>query len=85
MPGRAGGGHGGPGMGGPGDPGMGGPGGGPGGPGGMHGGPGMPPPPPPRHGWGSYRRGCCMPGCLMYVLGAGGVIALLVLGIASLL
>ncbi|MCD8364401.1 MAG: hypothetical protein LUC83_01015 [Clostridiales bacterium] len=82
-----------PGPGGPGGRpggGPGGPGGRPGGPGGgmhggMHGGPGMPPPPPPHGGWGRYRRGCCMPGCLMYVLGAGGVIALLVAGIASIL
>lgn len=67
--------------------GIGGPGGRP--PGGMGGPRGIrpggppPPPPPPRRGWG-YRRGGCLPGCLMYVLGAGGVIALLVMGITSL-
>ncbi len=72
------------GAGGPGGPGgHGGPGGFRGGPGGFHAGPGMPPPPPHR----GHRRGmggCCMPGCLMYVLGAGGVVALLVAGIAYL-
>lgn len=53
-----------------------------GGPGRMR--PGGPPPPPPRRGWGGYRRGGCLPGCLMYVVGAGGIIALLITGIASL-
>ncbi len=42
-------------------------------------------PPPPRRGWGGYRRGgCCLPGCLMYLMGAGGVVALLVMGLAAL-
>ncbi len=50
------------------------------GPGMGPGGPGMGPPPPPRRRW----RGCCMPGCLMSVLGVGGVIALIVMGIAAL-
>lgn len=77
---------------GPGGPGGRGPGGmgGPRRPGGMGGPPRGrrpgPPPPPPGHGWGGgYRRGCCLPGCLMYVLGAGGMIALLVMGIAALI
>ena len=76
---------------GPGGPGGRGPGGmgGPRRPGGMGGPPRgrrPGPPPPPGHGWGGgYRRGCCLPGCLMYVLGAGGMIALLVMGIAVLI
>lgn len=51
-------------------------------PGGMRPG-GPPPPPPPRRRWGGYRGGC-MPGCLMYILGTGGIIALLVMGITAL-
>lgn len=49
-------------------------------------GPGMPPPPPPRRG-GYYRRR--RPyyggGCLTYMLGMMGVIALMVAGIATLI
>lgn len=85
-------------MHGPGGPG-GGPGRGPGRPGdiggmGRHGGMGPrghhapPPQPPPRRGWGwgggPRRTGCCMPGCLTIVLGAGGLVALLVMGLAAL-
>ncbi|MCD8124066.1 MAG: hypothetical protein LUE23_03395 [Lachnospiraceae bacterium] len=79
-------GGGGPGGGGPGG-GFGGPGGGFGGPGphGGFGGPGGPPPPRRGWGWGYRRGGCCLPGCLMTVLGAGGLIALLVAGIMALL
>ncbi|MCD8025548.1 MAG: hypothetical protein LUF33_01070 [Clostridiales bacterium] len=67
-----------PGFGGPGGPG-GGMHGGPGGPGGGMRGGHMPPPPPP---YGRYRlRSCCMPGCVMYVLGACAVVAGIVAGI----
>lgn len=78
---------------------MGGPGGmrGPGGPG-MHGGrpiggPGGPP--PPRHGGGfgfgrfggyrrPYRNPGCLGGCLTFILGAGGIIALMVFALAAI-
>lgn len=56
-------------------PGMGGP--GMGGPGMGH--PGHRPPPPPRR----YRRGC-MPGCLVYVLGAIAAVAAFVCAIAAI-
>lgn len=66
----------------PGPGGPGGPGGGPGGPG-MGGRPGGPPPPPRGTGW---RRGggCCLPGCLMYVVSAAGLVALIVMGVGML-
>ncbi len=79
-----------PGPGGPGGRGpMGGPGGrgpmgGPGGfGGGFGGGRGFMPPPPPRRGFYG-RGGCCLPGCLMYIAGTVGIIALIVSAIASL-
>ncbi len=76
MPGGMGGGFGGPGMGGGfGGRGMGGGFGG-GGMGGL-GGHGMRPP--------HRRGGCCFPGCLMFVLGTGGLIALIVAGIAAVI
>lgn len=95
MPGPMGGHHGGPG--GPRGP-MGGHHGGPGGPrgpmGGHHGGPGGPHGPmggpPPRHygGFGGYRRpyyrSGCLGGCLTLILGCGGIIALIVLLVASI-
>lgn len=73
--------------------------GGPGGPGGHMGGPmgggprgpmGGPPPPPHHHygGWGfrgPYYRSGCLGGCLTFILGSGGIIALLILLISAII
>ncbi len=68
-------------------PGHGGPHGGPHGGfgGGPRGGHGHMPPPPPHRGFGhrTYRRGCmgCLPGCMMPVLAAVGIIVLALVAI----